>query len=428
MRRIAPRLPGFSTPSMTTTSGSAGSARRSSERSRDPDDGDQPLGPFAEGELLEDALAGRDGRDAGGPQRVERRPRVGARQERLADEHLDDLDAGVDAPGGPRARRRRAVRPVRSRSRRSRRAADGRDPRVGEAGQVAAGWGRASAASCPAGRAGRRRRARGAGHRSVSRASSPASTERRRSRRGRRRGPGPAGRHRTRACARSAARSRRARGCVRDRDEQAGRSSSSCHAPPVGPCPYVGGSSTIPRVAPATTGLALGERDARRRRSSGSGRSARPDSSALRRAQATVGRDASTWVTDAPAAASASVTSPVYANRLRTGAAGRAASPRSHGSIAACSGNRPTWPASVGRSSSVRPSSSIGHGPSRRQPGRVQPRSRSNRRSAPATARDPGARPSAPGAAGRRCAGRTARGARRRRDRAARSPSGRASV
>ena len=80
------------------------------------------------------------------------------------------------------------------------------------------------------------------------------------------------------------------------------------------------------------------------------------------------------------------------AKRLRTSTGGhrpacaRRRSSRSHGSIAACSGKRPTWPASVGRSSIVR-SSMVG-GPAGGRRGRRPDRSsrarRSKRRSASA--------------------------------------------
>ena len=209
-RSAAPTLPGFSTPSMTTTSGSGGSSSCSSDEVRDADDGDQALRPSAEGELLEDGVARRDGRDPGGAERVERRPGVGPGKQRLADVDLDDLDARLDGPPDlARAvddREAAALAlPTVAKGRR------GDDPRVGAAGQLGRGGGghrwhhappgaRANAPSS-------RRRPSG-----VSRARSPASTVRERP-------PQAVGQHRgepvgieARACARSAARIRPARG------------------------------------------------------------------------------------------------------------------------------------------------------------------------------------------------------------------------
>ena len=110
------------------------------------------------------------------------------------------------------------------------------------------------------------------------------------------------------------------------------------------------------------------------------GASARPDSSAFRRAHATAGRDPSTCVTRAPAAARASVVAPVWAKRWRTLGSSRPASAwRSHGQARRCSGNRPSWPDGLGRSSRVMPSSVTAHGS---RTGPCQPPSRSCRRSA----------------------------------------------
>ena len=66
---------------------------------RDPRDRDQPLRPLAEGELGEDRLARRLDDDAAVPQAaqgVEGGARVGTGQQRLADEHLDEVGTGVD--------------------------------------------------------------------------------------------------------------------------------------------------------------------------------------------------------------------------------------------------------------------------------------------------------------------------------------------
>ena len=65
---------------------------------RDADDGQEALGALAEGELGEDRLAGRLDVDAAVAQQVERGAGIGAGQERLADERLDDLDPGVERP------------------------------------------------------------------------------------------------------------------------------------------------------------------------------------------------------------------------------------------------------------------------------------------------------------------------------------------
>ena len=86
---------------------------------------------------------------------------------------------------------------------------------------------------------------------------------------------------------------------------------------------------------------------------------------------------------------------------------------RSHGSIAACSGKSPTWPASVARSSSVTSSTSIGQGSSATA-GPLQPRrGRSAGRLAPGAGFGP--RAECPRAtAGRRGARRTVRAGRHR--------------
>ena len=144
----------------------------------------------------------------------------------------------------------------------------------------------------------------------------------------------------------------------------AGRSSSICHAP--SPWPYVGGSRTTPSYRRP-------RRRSRRTKARASsishriGASARPDSSALWRAQATPdarrrhGR---------PGAA-------LRAGECRAARVGeqrqdlrRAAQPRrrvtpglsSQVQVAACSGNTPTWPPAAGRHSSVRLAARTGHG------------------------------------------------------------------
>ena len=67
-------------------------------RRRDAHDRDETLRPLAEGELGEDGLAGGLDRGRARSQAIERGAGVGARQERLADEGLDDLDPGVERP------------------------------------------------------------------------------------------------------------------------------------------------------------------------------------------------------------------------------------------------------------------------------------------------------------------------------------------
>ena len=96
LRRTAPTLPGFSTPSMTTTSGVVGEREVGEGRGRDAHHGQETLGALAEGELGEDRLAGRLDRDAAIAQQVERGAGIGAGQQRLADERLDDVHPGIE--------------------------------------------------------------------------------------------------------------------------------------------------------------------------------------------------------------------------------------------------------------------------------------------------------------------------------------------
>ena len=98
LRSTAPRLPGFSTPSTTATNGSAGSASPDELERRDAHDRDEALGAVAEGELGEDRLARRLDRDRATAQAIERCARIGPGQQRLADEDLGELGAGVDRP------------------------------------------------------------------------------------------------------------------------------------------------------------------------------------------------------------------------------------------------------------------------------------------------------------------------------------------
>ena len=65
---------------------------------RDAHHGEEPLGALAEGELGEDRLARRLDGDVAVAQQVERGAGIGAGQQRLADERLDDLDPGVERP------------------------------------------------------------------------------------------------------------------------------------------------------------------------------------------------------------------------------------------------------------------------------------------------------------------------------------------
>ena len=110
-------MPGFSTPSTTTTSGSAGRAQPGQLDRRDPGDRDEPLGPLAERELGEDRLARRLDGDAATAQAIEDGARIRPGQERFADEHLDDLGAGVERPSDlARAVEQRQARSDRARA------------------------------------------------------------------------------------------------------------------------------------------------------------------------------------------------------------------------------------------------------------------------------------------------------------------------
>jgi hypothetical protein len=84
-------LPGFSTPSTTTTSGSGGSSIASS-RVEDGTIDEQASPP--ERQPREDLLAHGLERGAGGPQRSEGGARVVTCEQRLAHEHVDDVDTG----------------------------------------------------------------------------------------------------------------------------------------------------------------------------------------------------------------------------------------------------------------------------------------------------------------------------------------------
>ena len=275
---------------------------------RDADHGHQALGPLAEGELLEDAFTGGDGFDAGGLESVERSPCVRAGQQRLAHERLDHVDPGID--GSPdlagaiddRQAAPVALAPVAQ-------GRHGRDPRVGAAGQVgrcgcAHRWHHAppvSRAKAPKVQAPpiwclEREFARldPVGGSSTGRPPAPGQPV----------GPEP----------------RRVGG---QQDEAVGLEDGPAAPRKTGEVSSRAATGRPPSRARTRAGRGRSRRSdardaprarrthARRRRSSGPGRSVRPESSALRRAQATVGRDASTCVTDAPAAASASVASPV---------------------------------------------------------------------------------------------------------------------
>ena len=122
-RRIAPRLPGFSTPSMTTTSGSSrGACRSSSPVRRRLDDRDDPVRAVAERRRFRApparprrvVRADRRRRSAAA-MRV-RRPAAGPAQTKA----VVDLGRRPRGPGAARGRHRPASGPVASRSRRSR--------------------------------------------------------------------------------------------------------------------------------------------------------------------------------------------------------------------------------------------------------------------------------------------------------------------
>ena len=102
LRRTAPTLPGFSTPSMTTRSGVRRESRRGERERGRPDDGDEPLGTVAERELGEAPSRWCGGRatpaaaSASSPSSAARASSPG--EQRVADEGLDDLDARVERP------------------------------------------------------------------------------------------------------------------------------------------------------------------------------------------------------------------------------------------------------------------------------------------------------------------------------------------
>ena len=102
-RRIAPRLPGFSTASTTTTMGDAGSASSPSSRSGHPNDRHEALGSLPERQPGEDGLVGRLHRRGPEPEPIERGASVGPGQQRLAHEGLDDRHPGVQ--GAPQLAR-----------------------------------------------------------------------------------------------------------------------------------------------------------------------------------------------------------------------------------------------------------------------------------------------------------------------------------
>ena len=361
VRRTAPRLPGFSTPSTTTMSGSSARHEVVEAELRRRHDRDDPVRALAEGDLGEDRRAHRRSSSAGAG--GGRRPRgaSGVRSRSSRDERRARPGRRRRGPGGSRGRRRRSSGRSGSRSRRSRRRTAALTR--GFVRLVIGGLDhpRIMRAATPSGRTAplvastldrpvRRRSVPGAGS-NASTSASPRSSGRapvawavRRTkassarRRARRRRAGPAGRRR----APSGCRAARARS--------------------------VGGSRTMPVIAAAATRLAAGRRRGRRRRSSGSGdRRART----ARRCGVPTRRPAATRRRGSPArrpGASARVVAPVVGEevedaRLR---ATRRAPARSHGQNARCSGNRPTWPASVGRSSGSSPSSAIVQGASRR--------------------------------------------------------------
>ena len=366
LRRTAPTLPGFSTPSMTTTSGSSGSARSARSSRRDAGDGDEALGALAEGELGEDRLAGR-------------------------------LDRDVPARAGDRARRARRARPAAARRRtprRSRRPASSarrtsRAPSTASGRSGRARAGRAGPSAALTRGLARLVRIGGAGegigrHHAPpgDRAKAPSSSGRPspvvRSRR-RPRSRRPAGASavassaasrsglEARRCARSAGRSRPARGAaahaarrpqvVLDAPRAARRAVPVARRveddPGVAAAARTSRSAKATRVVDDPADRAIGKAGAARRcgaptrRSAGRRRRGRP-----RRPPR-------------PGPASRGPCTRTgggrRARRRRPRPAPRPAR-RSHGSIAACSGKSPTWPASVARSSSVSPSISIGHG------------------------------------------------------------------
>ena len=100
LRRTAPRLPGFSTPSMTTTSASGGSAGSSRSRSVGGmrATATRPSARSPNAILARTASVHRPDLHAERAQAVERGARVRAGQLRFAHERLDDLDAGVERP------------------------------------------------------------------------------------------------------------------------------------------------------------------------------------------------------------------------------------------------------------------------------------------------------------------------------------------
>ena len=232
LRSTAPMLPGFSTASMTTISGSAGRA----QVSRAPRDGARttatsPSARSPNATLAKAASVVVVTRHAARLERVERRPRVLAGQQRLAHERLDDLDARFERPA-------QLARPVDER----------------QAGRVAfpsiaQRRGRLDARVRRAGQG----RCRHRGHLAPSqRAYAPSPRlapdvgvqpqvagldERRRTAASRGRAAPPAGRRRGARCGRSAARTRRGRGAPGSRRAADRRSVSSRQARPDAPCP-----------------------------------------------------------------------------------------------------------------------------------------------------------------------------------------------
>ena len=145
LRRTAPRLPGFSTPSMTTSSGSPGKAQVIEVERRRPDDRDEPLGAVAEGQLGERRLGRRGSRHAA-RSRARRapparpRPRAAARRRTTSTTSTPASSArrSSRAPSTRVRPRRVALAPVAQ-------ARGGLDPRVRWAGERPV---RASSSSC----------------------------------------------------------------------------------------------------------------------------------------------------------------------------------------------------------------------------------------------------------------------------------------
>ena len=202
----------------------------------------------------------------------------------------------------------------------------------------------------------------------------------------------PGGRRRSRACARSAARTPSGAQDATAGGQQVRQVVLEPPGAPRRPVPVGRRIEDEPVVAASAPGLALHEGPRRRRRSSGSGASARPEQLGVA-ARPGHGRARRVDVRDRAHRPAPGRASPGRCRRTGAGRrrgrrpSSRAATGRSHGSVATCSGKSPTWPASVGRSSQRqrrRPRPATAR---RAAPAPLQPRSRSKRRSAVAPAR-----------------------------------------